>query len=514
MASISITWVPTTTNSVSQDVQYKEHSSSTWITFATVAPTDSSALITGLSDNVIYDVRIVNNCTYGNVPSTPQSVISLTCPVITYNTTDDSIDYSFTGTLTGVSSYEVQLLSVSDLLLQTQSKAPATTVSGTFTGLLGNTTYKIKLLITSTVENKGCTPIVISTSVPVIPCGSSSSFTGGQSYPTLNVVTLGSGLGTVTLTFDAYGIPDKFIVTIDGTPVLNTGYRGDSNQQANLDAALSDRGLPSEPIVGGPSGSMTFEKTTASTTAEVEVWAPIAGTAWQYTLSCPVDVPCPTITVAFDVENESTTTAKVTANPSGGTAPYTYNWSNGQTTQQATGLVKNTEYTLIVTDSLGCIATENVTPDIQILTGLKMELMYFQNNTAVTTDPFYPRLCFGGHTCNNARFEFFCNGVSQGIANLNNIGGTVPPDIDDLNYPPPGYDAPSGQDRYWSVVLSGADAAAIAGPGGVVNITVNYIGTGSPHSDASWVRISKEDGTVLSSTCMTSFAGYTFDPYS
>ena len=42
-----------------------------------------------------------------------------------------------------------------------------------------------------------------------------------------------------------------------------------------------------------------------------------------------------------------------TANPTGGTAPYTYNWSNGGTTQTITGLAPGT-YTVTVTSADGC----------------------------------------------------------------------------------------------------------------------------------------------------------------
>src|SRR5690606_35860960 len=38
---------------------------------------------------------------------------------------------------------------------------------------------------------------------------------------------------------------------------------------------------------------------------------------------------------------------------SGGTAPYTYSWSNGANTQDLTGVVPGT-YTVTVTDALGC----------------------------------------------------------------------------------------------------------------------------------------------------------------
>ncbi|PCJ82408.1 MAG: hypothetical protein COA57_13335 [Flavobacteriales bacterium] len=49
-----------------------------------------------------------------------------------------------------------------------------------------------------------------------------------------------------------------------------------------------------------------------------------------------------------------------TANASGGITPYSYNWSNGQTTQTATGLIAGT-YTVSVTDGTPCTVTTTVT---------------------------------------------------------------------------------------------------------------------------------------------------------
>lgn len=55
---------------------------------------------------------------------------------------------------------------------------------------------------------------------------------------------------------------------------------------------------------------------------------------------------------------DSTATARATA--SGGTSPYTYLWSNGQTTRTATGFWAGT-HTVIVTDANGCTDTAAVT---------------------------------------------------------------------------------------------------------------------------------------------------------
>jgi gliding motility-associated-like protein len=69
------------------------------------------------------------------------------------------------------------------------------------------------------------------------------------------------------------------------------------------------------------------------------------------------------ITLAVNPQNvlcNGQSNGSATANPSGGTAPYTYQWSNSQTTQIATGLGVGT-YTVIVTDANGCSSTQAVT---------------------------------------------------------------------------------------------------------------------------------------------------------
>lgn len=59
----------------------------------------------------------------------------------------------------------------------------------------------------------------------------------------------------------------------------------------------------------------------------------------------------------------TSTTGSAIATVAGGTVPYYYNWSNGQTQISATGLAA-ASYSLTVTDINGCTATDTVTIDI------------------------------------------------------------------------------------------------------------------------------------------------------
>jgi len=124
-------------------------------------------------------------------------------------------------------------------------------------------------------------------SVPTVECGAGSTYSGQEAYPSIETINLGSGTGEVELYFQAYTAPDKFIVEFDGVEVINTGYRGASWKQINLDNALAALGEPTETIQGTGVGTATFTKSTATTTATVKVYAPLPNTQWYYSLSCP-----------------------------------------------------------------------------------------------------------------------------------------------------------------------------------------------------------------------------------
>jgi hypothetical protein len=117
-------------------------------------------------------------------------------------------------------------------------------------------------------------------------CGNQYTYTGNQDFPESYVFNLGV-TGTSTLTYQAFSIPDKWVIMQDGVVILDTGYRGDAaTYQTALDNELASRGLPPETIQGVGSGTANF---TVSSTSPVYVfvYAPLPNTSFRTTISCP-----------------------------------------------------------------------------------------------------------------------------------------------------------------------------------------------------------------------------------
>jgi len=111
--------------------------------------------------------------------------------------------------------------------------------------------------------------------------------------------------------------------------------------------------------------------TTSGATGLGQGWLEISGFGWasypntisgdslvdDYIAIGVCGTACPTITTTA-TEIGHTKTASVTA--TGGVAPYTYAWSNSQTTDTATGLTNGQSYTVTATDANGCSGTATV----------------------------------------------------------------------------------------------------------------------------------------------------------
>lgn len=178
-ASATLNWTPAGgTNSLGQDVQYKVRTSSTWITFSSVGPYISSAVITGLVDNTLYDFRIVNDCAFGGpAPTNLTSNIKFVCPVVTITPTYNQISVSFTAQGASIDRYVIELLNgAGTAVLSTIDKpSPSGTVSGTFTSLPAATAYKVRVTMYATADfsNQCLATAVSTTAAPTcgIPTG-------------------------------------------------------------------------------------------------------------------------------------------------------------------------------------------------------------------------------------------------------------------------------------------------------------------------------------------------------
>lgn len=109
--------------------------------------------------------------------------------------------------------------------------------------------------------------------------------------------------------------------------------------------------------------------------------------------------PVLTLTTRLDAKSSDilATDGKVTALVQGGTSPFEYNWSNGETTAQATKIPEGT-HTLTIVDANGCIATTSVVMEadkvlksldiatIAVGQTIRLDKLYFQADSS-TIEP-------------------------------------------------------------------------------------------------------------------------------
>lgn len=205
--------------------------------------------------------------------------------------------------------YELEDIASKVRLLTVGCDCCSNTSTGGFTTSTTTTTITPPTTTSTTSTTTTAAPTTTTTTtIAVFACDSDVSFSGGEEYPNETQITLGSDLGTVLFDFNAIGIPDKFEVWFDGIKVIDTGYRGFTSHQTNLDAALTALGDPLETIVYPPDGTTSFYKNSATTVATVKVWAPLTGTYWTYKMYCPDGVTTTTTTSSTSSTTTTTTT--------------------------------------------------------------------------------------------------------------------------------------------------------------------------------------------------------------
>lgn len=185
------------------------------------------------------------------------------------------------------------------------------------------------------------------------------SWTSGQ---TTSSVNLPAGNYTVTVT-DANGCTSSQSVILTQPPAITSSVSVTNTLCGNNTGSATV-------TASGGTGNLTY------------FWVPSGGTsstatglgAGNYTCiitdanGCTEIVtaniqnangPNPTIVSQTNVLCNGASTGSVSVSVSGGTAPYTYSWSNGSSASSATGLSAGI-YTVTVTDASGCFNTQTV----------------------------------------------------------------------------------------------------------------------------------------------------------
>jgi gliding motility-associated-like protein len=88
-------------------------------------------------------------------------------------------------------------------------------------------------------------------------------------------------------------------------------------------------------------------------------------------------------TVITDVSCNGLSDGAIDLTITSGQAPYAYAWNNSETTEDINGLIAN-DYTVSVTDSIGCVSTQTYTvnePQILTVSGTVTNLNCYQDNT-------------------------------------------------------------------------------------------------------------------------------------
>ncbi|WP_294324743.1 T9SS type A sorting domain-containing protein, partial [uncultured Chryseobacterium sp.] len=255
---------------------------------------------------------------------------------------------------------------------------------------------------TTVVTNVACNG-ASNGSINLTPSGGTAPYTfnWGGGITTEDRTGLAAGTYTVTIT-DANGCTGTVNATVtqpasavSGTTVVtNVACNGASNGSINLTPSGG-----TAPYTFNWGGGITTEDRTGLAAGTYTVTITDAN-GCTGTVNATVTQPASAVsgtTVVTNVACNGASNGAINLTPSGGTAPYTFNWGGGITTEDRTGLAAGT-YTVTITDANGCTGTVNVT--------VTQPASAVSGTTVVT--------------------NVACNGASNGSINLTPAGGTAP----------------------------------------------------------------------------------------
>ncbi|NSW44963.1 MAG: hypothetical protein HPY79_04030 [Bacteroidales bacterium] len=199
----------------------------------------------------------------------------------------------------------------------------------------------------------------------VSPSGGTAGYTylWSNSSTSSSISGLTAGTYSVTVT-DAHGCTIVKSTTVSQPTALSV-----TTSQTNVSCFGGNNGSATVSVSGGTPGynytwtngqtTSTASGLSAGTYTVTIKDANNCSTTRTFTISQPTAVTA-SISSQTNVSCSGGTNGSATVLPGGGSAPYTYAWSNSQTTQTATGLAAGT-YTVTVRDANNCSATTSVT---------------------------------------------------------------------------------------------------------------------------------------------------------
>lgn len=210
----------------------------------------------------------------------------------------------------------------------------------------------------------------VSGAIDLTISGGSPTYTFLWSNGSLSEDLTGVMAGTYTVTItDTLGcaLVDTFILTepaaISATDSLvMPACNGDANGGIYLDVSGGTPGYTYLWSNGATTASITA---LAAGAYDVSITDSLGCTVTStYTLNDPPVLSLSTVVTAIDTGLGE---GAIDLTPSGGTPPYTYLWSNGDTSEDPTSLTAG-PYTVTVTDANGCTTTDSVFIDLFVAT--------------------------------------------------------------------------------------------------------------------------------------------------
>ncbi len=217
----------------------------------------------------------------------------------------------------------------------------------------------------------------------------------GETTPGISNLTAGTYMLTVmddngcTSTCSVVVIePDELIVTLSGTDLLcnadnsgtidmtvtggnNCGISNPGSFFGNQDTYLWSNGATTEDLSGLAAGTYTVTVTDCKGCVATG----------SYTLLEPPLLTAAALGTNLLCNGDNTGSIELTV--TGGTPAYSYNWSNGMTSEDPMGLAAGT-YMVTVTDDNGCTATTSVTltePPVLMATASGTDLLCFEDSS-------------------------------------------------------------------------------------------------------------------------------------